>query len=244
MPRYAFRRPTLYLPRRKSNAGRMECGRGRDASYPAPPAQIRTCGFPAYGSCLGSNRCTAFAAYRMRPSACDTLARCCARLRALLVRIPLGHRPWLHRLRGGSLPLVRRLPSYYGGIRLPAPVHHRLRLPAFPMRTAGAIRARPDAGPPKFRHDPFAPDRLFDPRRAAMPRITALLMLRSTIETASAPAISPFRGSITHPTQSLCTLRGRRCRRLTQHSLPGGLLGLTWAGLAPADRASFAWRLP
>ena len=31
---------------------------------------------------------------------------------------------------------------------------------------------------------------------------------------------------------------------LTQHSLPGDLLGLTWAGLAPADRASFAWRLP
>ena len=30
----------------------------------------------------------------------------------------------------------------------------------------------------------------------------------------------------------------------TQHSLPGGLLDLTWAGLAPADRASFAWRLP
>src|SRR2546425_3350071 len=57
-----------------------------------------------------------------------------------------------------------------------------------------------------------------------MPRITALLMLRSTIETVSAPAISPFRGSITHPTQPLCTLRGRRCRRLTQHSLPGGLL--------------------
>jgi hypothetical protein len=25
--------------------------------------------------------------------------------------------------------------------------------------------------------------------------------------------------------------------------LPGGSLGLTWAGLAPADRASFAWRL-
>ena len=27
------------------------------------------------------------------------------------------------------------------------------------------------------------------------------------------------------------------------HSLPGGSLGPTWAGLAPADRASFAWRL-
>jgi hypothetical protein len=73
-----------------------------------------------------------------------------------------------------------------------------------------------------------------------MPRITALHMLRSTIRTVSAPASSSFRGSITHPTQSLCTLRVRRHRRLTRHSLPGGLPGLTWAGLAPADRASFA----
>src|SRR5258705_13045102 len=30
---------------------------------------------------------------------------------ALLARIPLGLRPWLHRLRSGSLRLVRRLPS-------------------------------------------------------------------------------------------------------------------------------------
>ena len=58
-----------------------------------------------------------------------------------------------------------------------------------------------------------------------MPRMTALHMLRSTIS------------------QPLCTLRVRRHRRLTQHSLPGDSLGLTWAGLAPADRASFAWRL-
>ena len=71
-----------------------------------------------------------------------------------------------------------------------------------------------------------------------MPRMTALHMLRSTITTVSAPANSSFRGSITHPTQPLCTLRVRRYRRLTQHSLPGDLLGR--AGLAPADRASFA----
>jgi hypothetical protein len=82
-----------------------------------------------------------------------------------------------------------------------------------------------------------------DPGGTTMPRMTALHMLRSTITTVSAPANSSFRGSITHPTQPLCTLRVRRYRRLTQHSLPGGLLGLTWAGLAPADRASFAWRL-
>ena len=73
-----------------------------------------------------------------------------------------------------------------------------------------------------------------------MPRITALHMLRSIMKTISAPASSSFRGSLPHPTQPLCTLRVRRRRRLTQHSLPGGLLGLTWAGLTPADRASFA----
>ena len=28
-------------------------GRGRDAGCPAPPAQIRTCGIPAYGSYPG-----------------------------------------------------------------------------------------------------------------------------------------------------------------------------------------------
>jgi hypothetical protein len=38
----------------------MQCSknacRGRDASCLAPPAQIRTCGFPAYGSHLGYRR--------------------------------------------------------------------------------------------------------------------------------------------------------------------------------------------
>jgi hypothetical protein len=30
----------------------MRSGRGRDVGCPAPPAQIRTCGTTAYGSCL------------------------------------------------------------------------------------------------------------------------------------------------------------------------------------------------
>ncbi len=34
--------------------------------------------------------------------------------RAWLARVSLGPRPWLHRLRPGSLRFVRRLPSYYG----------------------------------------------------------------------------------------------------------------------------------
>ena len=87
---------------------------------------------------------------------------------------------------------------------------------------------------------PMARDVALDPGGTTMPRIAALHMLRSTIATVSAPTVSSFRGSITHPTQPLCTLRVRRRRRLTQHSLPGGLLDPTWAGLAPADRASFA----
>src|SRR5438552_14531872 len=56
-------------------------------------------------------------------------------VRALPVRIPLGPRPSLHRLRGGLLRFVRRLQSYYGEVRLLVPVHHRLRLLTFPMRT-------------------------------------------------------------------------------------------------------------
>jgi len=34
-------------------AANIQNGRGRDAGCPAPPAQIRTCGIPAYGSYLG-----------------------------------------------------------------------------------------------------------------------------------------------------------------------------------------------
>src|SRR5262252_6024197 len=125
----------------------------------------------------------------------------------------------------------------------PTSVHHRLWLLAFPMRTRADL-PWPNAGPPKFRRDPFARDGLFDPGRSAVPRIAALLILRSTIETVSAPAICPFRGSITHPTQPLCTLRGRRYRRLMQHSLPGRLLGL-FLGRTCIDRSrQLVWRLP
>src|SRR6266403_167138 len=66
---------------------------------------------------------------------------------ALLACVPLGPRPWLHRLRSGSLRLVRRLRGYYGGVRLPTVVHHRLRLLAFPMR-ARAELATSAAGRP------------------------------------------------------------------------------------------------
>src|SRR5271163_2921648 len=66
-----------------------------------------------------------------------------------------------------------------------------------------------------------------------VPRKSALLMLRSTISTVSAPATCLFRGSITNPAQLLCTLRGRvnvgsrnTCYRAARY-------GLTRTGLAP-----------
>src|ERR1700751_2713736 len=88
----------------------------------------------------------AFAAFRMRSSACDTAYPVLCPVRALLVRIPLGPHPSLHRLRGGLLRFVRRLPSYYGEVRLLASVHHRLRLLTFPMRAGngGAVPVRPE----------------------------------------------------------------------------------------------------
>jgi hypothetical protein len=39
-------------------------------------------------------------------------------VRALLIRVPLGPRPWLHRLRHRSPGFVRRLRHYYAGVRL------------------------------------------------------------------------------------------------------------------------------
>ncbi len=66
---------------------------------------------------------------------------------ALLACVPLGPRPWLHRLRRRLPGIVRRLHGYYGGVRLPTVVHHRLRLLAFPMR-ARAEPATSAAGRP------------------------------------------------------------------------------------------------
>ena len=47
-------------------------------------------------------------------------------------------------------------------------------------------------------------------------------MLPSAKLTASAPQQYHFRGSITQPTGTLCTLRSRGRPRTTQHSVPAG----------------------
>jgi len=59
-------------------------------------------------------------------------------------------------------------------------------------------------------------------------------MLPSPFPTGSASATSALRGSIPHPAQSLCTLRGRRRRRTHATLATGRALPLTRTGLAPA----------
>jgi hypothetical protein len=63
-----------------------------------------------------------------------------------LRRVSLGHRPSLHRVRRRG---VRRLLRYYGGVRLPAVVHHRRVSLDFPMGLPCVWQAT--AGPPGSR---------------------------------------------------------------------------------------------
>src|SRR6266540_6840030 len=74
----------------------------------------------------------------MRSSACDTRSRYCARY--VLCRLAFPSAPTLGSTNSaaGCPSFVRRLHSYYGGVRLLTIVHHRLRLLAFPTRTSAA----------------------------------------------------------------------------------------------------------
>src|ERR1039458_2214230 len=95
--------------------GFSDCG--RDVHYWTPPAQIRTCGFPAYGShlgCLTAKRSLSDLPYVAQRLGHAFPVLCPAR--AVLPRIPLGPRPSLPRLRSRSPGLVRRLRRYYGGV--------------------------------------------------------------------------------------------------------------------------------
>ncbi len=78
--------------------------------------------------------------------------------RALLVRVPLGPCPWLHRLRCGLFRFVRRLPRYYDRVRLLGFVRHRLRPFAFPMRTSGVQpRVKPEISRFSSKERPHVP---------------------------------------------------------------------------------------
>ena len=107
------------------------------------------------------------AACRTRSSACDTLSRPCVRCvlcsLAFLLVPALGSTGSA----AGCSGIVRRLHSYYGGVRLLAVVHHRLRLLAFPMR-ARAARDTSAVGQPRDLRFPYK-ERLHMPGSATTP---------------------------------------------------------------------------
>ena len=77
--------------------------------------------------------------------------------------------------------------------------------------------------PPRFLGNPYGHAPLFDPGGPGTPLAnTGRSMQPSAQWTASAPQSDSFRGSITRPTRSLCTLRSRVHTRTTQHSVTAG----------------------
>ena len=73
-------------------------------------------------------------------------------------------------------------------------------VPGRPLRTCPALRPRRTADP-----------RPLQDRRCSLPHFKQRRL-----------RICPFRGSITRPARSLCTLRSRGRPRTTQHSIPAG----------------------
>ena len=68
----------------------------------------------------------------------------------MLLQVPFGQTPSLHPLRRRCFGFVRGLLGYYGPVRLPVFVHHRLLSLDFPIRPE-CVGSRANAGPPGFR---------------------------------------------------------------------------------------------
>src|SRR5690349_4755611 len=118
-----------------------------------------------------------------------------------------------------------------------SPLPRRLRLLDFPSWPAATLAAVGEMRSPRFRRGPFVRELVSDPGRATGPRITAPLMLPSTLWTVSAPALKHISWLNTDPTRLLCTLRrGRhRPRRNTRYQ----------AGATPyLGRTSTGWTAP
>jgi len=154
-------------------------GRGRDAGYPAPPAQIPACGTPAPGSCLGSDVQVPGGTCRTQPSACDRRPRRCVRLLVCSATFP-----WASSLPStfSAGPMGRPLfEGFVGTMKLSDSLHPCITVVplGFTVRTWRSC-TRPDAGSPGFRTECFCTCRGLRPRRVRFRlTITASTMLPS-----------------------------------------------------------------
>jgi hypothetical protein len=85
------------------------------------------------------------------------------------------------------------------------------------MRTRAYSCHWSDVGSPSFRCIPFARDVFFDPGRATTPRTSGIAHVAFDFLHSLRPRDVHISWLNRHPMQSLCTLRGQRYRRLTQH---------------------------
>ena len=103
----------------------------------------------------------------------------------------------------------------------------------------GQCAQRSNAGPPRFRRDPFLRDGVFDHGRASAPRITGPHMLPSTLLTGSASANFCLSRLNNPPHRIVVYASHPPLPATTQHSLPGARYGLPGPVFHRLDRASF-----
>jgi len=85
------------------------------------------------------------------------------------------------------------------------------------------IFAMENQRPPRFLGNPHVNHALLsDHADGLAPGVAAQTLLPSTLKTVSASGSYSFRGSITRPSDTLCTLRGQGRPCTTQHSVPAG----------------------
>jgi hypothetical protein len=155
-------------------------------------------------------------------------------------------RPSLHRVRSGAFPCFigttensdsrypfRQAPFSSPDRTTPVPVASLPSPAGTPARSLGGCCPVPPLtgslfqvegiGPPRFLGNPkVCMPCSSTPARWAMPGLYGMSMQPSAVLNASAPAMRPFRGSITRPTHTLSTLRSVGCPHTTQDSLPAG----------------------
>jgi hypothetical protein len=152
---------------------------------------------------------------RRRPVAGDPSDPALSPGRVLLAQIPLGQTPSLHLLRhrcsgfppqrrrpvAGDPGFVRRLPRYYGSVRLPVFVHHRIPSLDFPMRPKNTGRSRVNPGSPNFRARCVPTCQGHRPRRTPVKLAFTLhrMLPSASCQGVGVLKLGVFRGSITWP---------------------------------------------
>ena len=102
----------------------------------------------------------------------------------------------------------------------------------------GQCAQRSNAGPPRFRRDPFERDWVFDHGRASAPRKTVPHMLPSTLLTGSASASFCLSRLNSQPHSIVVYASLPPLPTTPQHSLPGARYGLPGPVFHRLDRAS------